>query len=324
MDIENIENTTRSRRAILAGGLGGITALIFDAVGRPRAARAADGEPLILGQSNEAESTTSLAVSPGDAPAVSLTRVGDGTVLRVAGGLLETNDGTGVSAWGATVGVFGESHGRGVRGSGSTGVYGSGDLRGVEGWAMEGAGVAGASTKGAGVRGSSDTGPGVRGQSRDSSGVFGFHGGSSDPAVRLRTGVYGRTISGAADSRGVVGSAVAGSGVAGDSESGAGVRGVSSTGDGGYFKSTSGNGLSVDGRVRFNRSGSLTVPAGQASATKTGIALSSASLVLATMQQRRAGVHLEAVVPDPANSRFRVHLNKPVPANTKVAWFVIR
>jgi hypothetical protein len=46
--------------------------------------------------------------------------------------------------------------------------------------------------------------------------------------------------------------------------------------------------------------------------------------VLATMQQRRPGIHIEAVVPDPANDRFRIYLNKPVASATKVAWFVIR
>ena len=57
--------------------------------------------------------------------------------------------------------------------------------------------------------------------------------------------------------------------------------------------------------------------------TKTGVALTAASLVLATLQQNRAGVFVQAAVPDVSRSSFTIHLNKAVSASTKVAWFVV-
>jgi hypothetical protein len=67
----------------------------------------------------------------------------------------------------------------------------------------------------------------------------------------------------------------------------------------------------------------LTVGAGKSSVTRTGVALSAASLVLATLQQDRAGVWVRSAVPNVAGSSFTVHLSKAVPASTKVAWFMV-
>ena len=80
---------------------------------------------------------------------------------------------------------------------------------------------------------------------------------------------------------------------------------------------------SFAGTTAFSRSGVLTVAAGSSSATKTGVALTSASLVLATLQQDRAGVWVRSAVPNVAARSFSVHLSKAVAAITKVAWFVV-
>jgi hypothetical protein len=77
------------------------------------------------------------------------------------------------------------------------------------------------------------------------------------------------------------------------------------------------------GPAGFSRSGVLTVPAGKSTATKTGVALTSASLVLATLQQARAGVWVRSAVPDVAASSFTVHLSKAVSSSTKVAFFIV-
>jgi hypothetical protein len=53
------------------------------------------------------------------------------------------------------------------------------------------------------------------------------------------------------------------------------------------------------------------------------VALTSASLVLATLQQDRAGVWVRSAVPNIAGSSFTVHLNKTVTASTSASWFVV-
>jgi len=73
----------------------------------------------------------------------------------------------------------------------------------------------------------------------------------------------------------------------------------------------------------FSRSGVLTIPAGKSSATQAGVALTSASLVLATMQQDRTGIYVRSAVPNVTGSSFTIHPNKSVSASTSVAWFVV-
>ena len=51
--------------------------------------------------------------------------------------------------------------------------------------------------------------------------------------------------------------------------------------------------------------------------------LTAASLVLATLQQDRAGVWVRSAVPNVAASSFTVHLSKAVSASTGVAWFIL-
>ncbi len=53
------------------------------------------------------------------------------------------------------------------------------------------------------------------------------------------------------------------------------------------------------------------------------MALTAASLVLATLQQDKAGVWVRSAVPNIAGSSVTVHLSKAVTASIKVAWFVI-
>jgi hypothetical protein len=79
----------------------------------------------------------------------------------------------------------------------------------------------------------------------------------------------------------------------------------------------------VAGKAAFTTSGLLTVAAGTSSATQTGVPLAKASLVLATLQQDRAGVWIRSAVPNVAGQSFTVHLNKTVTAATNVAWFIV-
>ena len=56
----------RSRRALLTGGFAGLAALVANAVLRPLPTAAASGDPVILGNSNEAGSSTNIASSTSD------------------------------------------------------------------------------------------------------------------------------------------------------------------------------------------------------------------------------------------------------------------
>jgi hypothetical protein len=55
----------------------------------------------------------------------------------------------------------------------------------------------------------------------------------------------------------------------------------------------------------------------------TGVALTAASLVLATLQQNLSGVYVRSAVPNVAGSSFTINLSKAPSASAKVAWFVV-
>ena len=81
--------------------------------------------------------------------------------------------------------------------------------------------------------------------------------------------------------------------------------------------------LKATGPAVFSRSGRLTVAAGKSSGTVTGVALTAASLVLATVQQNLSGLYVCAAVPNITASSFTVYLSKTASASTQVAWFVV-
>jgi hypothetical protein len=117
-----------------------------------------------------------------------------------------------------------------------------------------------------------------------------------------------------------------GAGVWGTGGGGPGVRGTSkaASAPGMLAENTAGGtALQVAGPAAFSRSGALTVAAGKSSATKTGVVLTTASLILATLQQHTTGVYVTAAVPNVTGSSFTVYLSKAVSAATTVAWFVV-
>jgi len=170
---------------------------------------------------------------------------------------------------------------------------------------------------GTGVVGISSGGDGVHGQSNGNSGngVHGEHGADGN-------GVFGHAKNSGAS--GVYGqNDGAGFGVAGRAVGGVGALGDSANGVGVWASSQNATALKVTGKAQFSRSGVLSVTAGHASATQTGVHLTSASLVLATLQQDRPGVWVRSAVPKVSAHSFTVHLSKPVSARTTVAWFVL-
>ena len=155
--------------------------------------------------------------------------------------------------------------------------------------------VAAAAGRSTGLYAESAAGTGVHGNSADGDGVIGT---SQQPA---QSGVYGYNDE--AGGYGVFGRANNGSAIAGSS--------------------TNGYGLDITGRVGFSRSGRLVIPAGSATVSEFGIRLEANTLIIATLQQRRRGVFIEAVVPRVNDDFFVIYLNRPVDANTRVAWFAL-
>jgi hypothetical protein len=216
-------------------------------------------------------------------------------------------NGTGSGVWGDGgtngTGVTGNGAGNGVGVIGHGGTYGGG----VIGYGGSG----GSGTTGVYGAGGAASGTGVEGTGSGSgAGVIG-NGGSSDG-----TGVTGN---GYGNGTGVVGASHSGWGVFGYSFGGAGTAGVGVRAE----NESDGNALEVEGKAAFSRSGLLTVPAGSAKATQTGVALTSASLMLATLQRHQSGLYVLAAVPNVSGSSFTVYLSQNVSASTSVAWFII-
>jgi len=138
----------RSRRALLAAAAGGAAALAASAA-LPLTAMANDGDPVTVGQSNDATSTTSITNSTDASDAFTAAAAGTGFGLTgsstggagivgwsISAPALDPADGayTGIYGWspagpvdGPTgVGVVGVSDDWGVFGNGTVGVYGYG------------------------------------------------------------------------------------------------------------------------------------------------------------------------------------------------------
>ncbi len=276
---------SRSRRAILAGLGGGVAALAAGALrGLPTMRAGVDGD-VVLGTANVETTLTSI-----------------------------TNSIAGADAFAATAGAStATSNSVGVLGEGDTGVLGSGVFGAVGAGAADGIGVFGSASAsaipnvfgGAGVIGQSDAG---------GTAVVGFTG-LTAPLPTPDTGIYGRSDTGGAGGRGLMGHCATGIGLLGETISGVGVRA--------YCGNNTGVGLRVTGKAAFDRSGKITITAGHSSVAKTGIALTSASFILATLQTNVAGLFIQAVVSNLAGSSFTIYLNKAPTVNVAVAWLAV-
>jgi hypothetical protein len=181
--------------------------------------------------------------------------------------------------------------------------------------------------------------------------VQGISGPGIPPPAEPETGVHG-TADESTASNGVKGGSADGVGVWGTSDTGFGVLGTGSVGlyglggygvyaegsDAGLFAAAEGGcttdpstghvscgigvAIQVAGRAKFSRSGKAVFAAGTSSKKISAIAVYSDSLVLGTLQQNRAGVYVQAIVPDPADSSFTIYLNKAVASSTAVGWFI--
>lgn len=205
--------STRSRRSILAAGLGGLGAVVANTIVTPAGARAATGDPVLAGHANSADTETELTSS-----AVNFNLA----ALKVTGATGSSIAGVNSSSGNAVVGT--SAQGAGVVGNGvSAGVIGT------------------ASGSGPGVWGTNGySGPGVLGETSGPGGhpaVFGHATGSAGP------GVYGVSRPESSDHP----DAPADAGVAGWSPSGIGVQGTSVAGE--AVSAVSGTGVAVTART---------------------------------------------------------------------------
>jgi hypothetical protein len=195
MAIDTERTQPRSRRAILAGALGGVAGLVASRFASPDRTSAAAGGPVILGAANDAGTTNTSLTTSSTGTAMLVTQNGTGTALR----------GSAVGA-GSIAGFFTANNGTGI--SGVTGASGS---YGVFAQNNGAAGAAGA------LRASGGNNHGIVATTAGSpaaNAVKAIHSGLSGIAVSGQSsataGSYGIGVSGQAD--GEVGTGVVGVG----------------------------------------------------------------------------------------------------------------
>lgn len=186
----------------------------------------------------------------------------------------------------------------------------SADAFAVAGASTTSVGVYGSSTSAQGVRGISVSGAGVLGNTTGptSAGVIGIVDGISD---QLHRGVWG--YADGTGGRAVEGETLTGVAVHGTSDTGTAVKAVAAT--------VAATALDVRGRAAFSTAARVTIPKGRASIRLTRPYVNAASLVIATLQQKRTGLYVLAAVP--GSGTLTIHLNKAAPADTRVAFFVL-
>ena len=336
--------TPRSRRAVLAGAIGGVAAAAASSLVRPSTVSATDHSPLVVGEANTATLQTTLTNSTAGATTLSAVTAATGSGTAVLGT---------------------SSAGRGITGSTQTGIAmrAAAGADGVGVWATSATGIAlRASSAGqaASISNTSSTVPSLVSQSTGGTvGVVGL-GGSFAPAAypdgvgvlgdnpaATGVGVWGRSTNGTAilgdadtgygvEAYGAVGVYGSGGavGIIGDVDHATGVQGWTglatapdSGADVGVWAGAE-NGrtaLQAQGVVKMNRSGKTTVAVGT-STRKIVVpgGISASSMGFANIQVNRSGFYVRSVVLATADSSITIYLNANVTTSAiTVAWVVI-
>jgi hypothetical protein len=256
------------------------------ALARAAPAAAANGDPITMGQLNQASSNTAINNSGGD---TAFTALGTANATALEG---DAVGGTGVSGTSVTgIGVSGTT---GSTAAGAAAV--TGEITSASPGALSAA-----------VLGKND-GTGTNGI-----GVHGSHAGDG-------WGVYGTSQGGI----GVFGNVTTGTGIEGSGTTG--VFGITSSQHGvGVLAQNNGGGaaLKVDGVAAFSRSGVASVPPGKSQVTHP-LPLTSASFVLATIQGNVTGLYVRGVtIAAGSPGSFTIHLSNTVTSKTNVAWLAV-
>jgi hypothetical protein len=315
MDDQDLDATNDgarvTRRRLIRGGavIAGLGAV---GVVAPQQAQAADGQNLVLGQANTAESPTTLAVSDAG-PGLAVGSEGVGVLGTTGSPVFDPNDPDFVRSGvyglaGEGVGVVGRSESQiGVLGTTGSQAFDPNDFppaasAGVYGLAGQGVGVAGRSTSQIGVLGTTgsqafdpnDAPPAA------AAGVYGLAGQGVGVAGRSTSqiGVLGTTGSQAFDPNDAPPAAAGVYGLSTD----AGMPGVLAAQHGG------GVGLKVEGRTVLSTAGRGTILKGASSRTVNHSSVQSNSVVLVTLNGGAGGAVLRFV--QVANGSFTVRLSE--------------
>ncbi len=273
MAIDPGRTEPRSRRAILAGAIGGLAGLLGVQLAQPNQARAASGDSLIIGNtSNDAGTSNTTLTTASSGTALLITQNGTGTALRGSAvgagsiaGFFTANNGTGISGVtgnGGSYGVYAQNNGAAVTGGAMRAAGGNNNgLVATTANAAKAAivatssaedGVAIVATNSSGAAG---TGGALRAAGGNNNGLVATTANATKAAIIATNtaGSYGGGTAVVADggsNTGVAGSSTSGFGVVGNSGSGLGVVGNSGssygvTGNSGSSYGVSGN--STDG-----------------------------------------------------------------------------
>jgi hypothetical protein len=305
--------TTQTRRSLLAAAIGAAAATVAGAMGRPSAASAANGDPVLVGQSHTETSTTSFVDSTTNGVVLAANSTSG---VGLYGSSIECGECGGTSP--QRVGVLALS----VHDSTSVGVHAESSGIAVGGYG----GPAGL----AAVFGQSPFG---------STGIYGFsNDGSAAPSAPPKVGVYGRCdIDSSA--RGVYGNSSNGVGVYGYTSTGKGVTGFAAgPGTGGAFTAAGATGvalsgaasvstgfaLKTSGRVSLAKvSGVSTIPTSATSVTVApGVDVTSTSFALLTPKADPGTRRLWFTTDATANS-LTIHVSAAVSAPLVVSWLLL-
>jgi hypothetical protein len=334
--------TPRSRRAVLAGTIGGLAAAVASSLIRPSSAAAVNGDPLLLGQTNNTATLETALTNSGGGNALTATATGAG---RGVAGISQNGVAVRAASFGSGYGVQASSAtGTGLLTTSTSGIA----LRASSG--AQAADISSSSASAPSLVSKSTGGTvGVVGLGAnfvpaaypDGVGVLG-----DNPDV-AGVGVWGRSTSGTAllgdsdtgyglEGYGSVGVYASGGsvGVLGDVDGATGVQGwtgVATAPDSGINVGVwagAENGrtaLQTQGVVKMNRSGKTTIAVGSSSKKITvpgGITAS--SLGFANIQANRSGFYIRGVGMGTADSSITIYLNAKVTTSAiTVAWVVI-
>jgi hypothetical protein len=274
----------RSRRAILGAALGGLGAIVASRLANPDKVSADPGDPVLVDAAHTGTGTTAIT----------------STVAGAA--ILGSND-NGIAVSGRNQSVTPSDF---VTPSHRTALYGvvGNDTSAPNTDESAVYGYANVSEYSSGVWGDSDDGNGVVGTG--TTGVFGI--GWWGVYAYGRSAVTGDADVGETGVHGFSGPTAAPLPVAG-----VGVQATAGT--------TAQIALNVVGKAKFSRSGRTYVGTNTYLRRVNMAGVTTSSYILATLQTRRTGVYVHAVVP--AAGYFVIYLNKSVTANTYVGYLVI-
>jgi hypothetical protein len=235
MAIDTERTEPRSRRAVLAGALGGVAAVLASRFGSPDRTSAAAGGPVVMGAANSAGTTNTSLATSSTGVAYLVTQNGTGTALRgianngIAGFFTSAN-GTGVS------GVTAKNNQFGVYGANDAIAYGGGEAIRANGQQNHGLVATSADTAAIAVKAihSGVNGKAIVGQATATTGSNGQAvAGQADGQNGI--GVYGLATSATGTPIGVAGTsqAPAGNAVYGQMLAGSYGNGVAVRADGG-------------------------------------------------------------------------------------------